>query len=74
MAPLPLSLLPGAHPRTRHAGTVLHYKLEPTARGGLLVISLPTPVGQRSCPSLLSSCLIYFLVLSLVALSNPSYA
>jgi len=59
--PLPLSLSPGAHPRTRHAGTVLHYKLEPTARGGLLVISLPTPVGQRSCPSLLSSFLHLFL-------------
>jgi len=27
--PLPLSLSPGAHPRTRHAGTVLHYNTAP---------------------------------------------
>ena len=36
--PLPLSLSPGAHPRTRHAGTVLHY----TANGPAWTTTLVT--------------------------------
>jgi len=72
--PLPLSLSPGEDPRTWHAGTILHYKLEPTARVGCLVIRYPP---QLDSDLFQACCLVYssnLLVLFLVASGNLLYA